>query len=103
MLNAPVLTTFGKFEFVPLSIEEARQIVRRSERVESAVGHAATAEVMSKTLDFEVKPNRTEFFQTVEDKALIFKLKKRAPEGQILNAEEIEKIGYEFGLLSKIE
>lgn len=102
LLNAPVLTTFGTFEFVQISVEEARKIIRESERIESAIGHAATAEIMSELLGYKVETNRIDFFQTPEDTALIFRLKKRIGEGQVLNRAEIEKIGFEFGLLIKL-
>lgn len=102
LLNAPVLTSYGSFEFRQISVVEAKDLLRQAEQVESAIGHQTTAEVMTKILDFEVKPNRIEFFQTVEDTALIFKLKKRIGEGQVLTAEEIETIGFEFGLMRKI-
>lgn len=102
LLNAPVLTSFGTFEFAQISIEEARKIIAEAEKVESAIGHAATAEIMTELLDYKVETNRIEFFQTTEDTALIFRLKKRIGEGQVLNREEIEKIGYEFGILIKL-
>ncbi len=97
------MTNYGKFEFQEISVEEAKKLLHQAEQVDSAIGHATTAEVMSKILDYEVKPNRIEFFQTAEDVALIFKLKKRIGEGQILTAEEIDKIGFEFGLLKRTE
>ena len=103
LLNAPVLTSFGTFEFVQVSVEEARKITVEAESVESAIGHASTAEIMSELLDYKVETNRIEFFQRTEDAALIFRLKKRIGEGQVLNREEIEKIGYEFGLLRRVK
>lgn len=103
LLNAPILTAYGKFEFMSLSVDEARETIRKAELVESAIGHAATAEIMSRLLNYKIETNRIEFFQKVDDAALIFKLKKRIGEGQVLNAEEIEKIGFEFGLLKRLE
>ena len=102
LLNAPVLTSFGTFEFVQISTQKAREIIAEAERIESAIGHAATAEIMTELLDYKVETNRIEFFQTTEDSALIFRLKKRIGEGQVLNRAEIEKIGYEFGVLKKL-
>lgn len=103
LLNAPVLTVYGKFEFEQIPVEKAREFIRQAETVESAIGHAATAEVLTKHLEFEVKMNRTEFRQEVGDAALVFRLKTRPAEGKILNVEEIEKIGFEFGLLKSTE
>lgn len=105
-LNAPVLTTFGDFRFRKLTLEEAQNLIEQfandeTKQVGSAIGHEATAEVLTELLGYKVETNRVEFIQTLEDAALVFKLKKRAPEGVVLNRKEIEKIGYEFGLLTK--
>jgi hypothetical protein len=106
-LNAPVLTTFGTFRFEKLSLQQAQSLIKEfasdeAKRVESAIGHAATAEVLTQLLDYRVETNRVEFIQTFEDAALVFKLKRMAPEGVVLNREEIERIGFEFGLLTKM-
>ena len=101
LLNAPVLTSYGMFEFTRISVEQAKEIIAEAETVESAIGHAATAEIMSELLGFKVEARRIEFFQTTEDAALVFRLKKRIGEGQVLNRKEIEQIGYEFGILKK--
>ena len=103
LLNAPVLTSFGTFEFVQISTQKARKIITAAETVKSAIGHAVTAEIMTELLDYKVETNRIEFFQTTEDSALIFRLKKRIGEGQVLNRMEIEKIGYEFGILRRLK
>lgn len=105
--NASILTSYGDFRFEKLSLEQAKNLVRefaedKSKRIESAIGHTATAEILTELLEFEVKNNRIEFIQTADDAALIFKLKRRAPEGAVLSRQEIEEIGYEFGLLTKI-
>jgi hypothetical protein len=105
-INASVLTTFGKFRFKKLSLKQAKNLIKQfadddAKQIESAIGHTATAEVLTDLLGYKVETNRIEFLQTIEDAALVFKLKKRASEGVVLNREEIEKIGYEFGLLTK--
>ena len=69
----------------------------------SAIGHAATADILSELLGIEIKANRIEFVQTVTDVALIFKLKARITEGKILNRAEIEEIGYDFGILRRLK
>jgi hypothetical protein len=107
LLNTSILTSYGSFRYERLSLDEARRLVREFERegkqIQSAIGHQSTADLLSLLLDFPVAVNRIEFEQTRKDAALIFKLKARAPEGKILSREEIEEIGYEFGLLARID
>jgi hypothetical protein len=68
----------------------------------SAIGHDSTAGILTELLEIPVAVNRSPFAQEVGQDALVFKLKSRAPEGVILTEAEIEKIGYEFGLLTRI-
>lgn len=104
-LNAAIITAHGAFEFQKLLLKEAREIVGEfhasNRKISSAIGHAATAELMTRLLKFPVPPNRIDFKQTTEDVALVFQLKKRAPEGVVLTREELEEIGYELGLLTR--
>jgi hypothetical protein len=103
LLNTSILTVFGSFTYEPVSLAEARKLVREFQEegklIQSAIGHEATADVIARDLQCEVPVNREQFKQSTEDVALIFKLKKRPPEGKILTRQEIEAIGYEFGLL----
>ncbi len=107
LFNASILTSYGKFEFEFLTDVEAKKMVHKfkdeDKEIISAVGHDATAEIMSEVLDFPVKKQRLDFKQKVDDTALIFHLKERALEGEILDKNGIEEIGYEFGVLTKTE
>ncbi len=107
LFNASILTSYGTFCFELLTFDEARELVnayrRENKEIISAVGHQATAELMSEILKFPVNKNRLDFSQKVDEAALIFKLKKRADEGEILSRAEIEEVGYEFGLLTKTQ
>ena len=106
LFNASILTAYGTFSFELLSFERARELVHSyqnaNKEIISAIGHQATAEIMSEILEFPVAKNRHEFTQKTDEAALIFKLKKRAEEGEVLSRAEIEEIGFEFGLLTKI-
>lgn len=107
LLNTSILTSFGTYVFEPLTLKEARALVNEFQQagkeIQSAIGHQATAELLSALLGTAVAVNRTEFLQTVNDAALIFKLKGRPPERKILGRAELEEIGYEFGLVRRVE
>jgi hypothetical protein len=107
LLNTSVLTGYGTFVYQPLTLKEAIKLVHEFQQagkfIESAIGHQATADLLSILLEFPVTVNRLEFNQTLDDAALIFKLKQRVTEGKVLNREEIETIGYEFGLLTRLD
>jgi hypothetical protein len=105
LLNTSILTSFGTYSYKRLTLEEARELVREFQRpgkaIRSAIGHQSTADLLTALLGFPVAANRTEFKQTLDDAALVFKLKSRPPEGKVLGREELEEIGYEFGLLTR--
>lgn len=107
LLNTSVLTSYGTFSYRRVSLDEARALVgefqRKGKQIQSAIGHQSTAALMTMLLEFPVEVDRSRFEQSCEDAALIFKLKQRVTEGKILSREEIEAIGYEFGLLVRID
>lgn len=102
VLNTSIATTYGVYEYVEVTLDEARDLVRRPEGILSAVGHESTAQILTALLGVEVPVNRIFFQQQAGQEALVFKLKGRAPEGVILTAEEIEAIGYSFGKLTRL-
>jgi len=58
----------------------------------SAVGHQATAELISNLLEVEIKVNRVQVFFEIGDEALAFVPRERLPEGKVLTKEELLKI-----------
>jgi hypothetical protein len=106
LVNTSVISNYGSYEYKPIALDDARALVlaflHDGNSVESAIGHQSTADLLSIVLNYQVPLNRTEFKQSCDDLALVFKLKQRPPEGKVLNRQEMEAIGYEFGLLSRI-
>jgi hypothetical protein len=82
-----------------ISVDEARDIIRSwKDDIKSIVGHQATAEILSVLLGIKIEVNRAEIKLNLEkDAMIIFQLRKRLPEGQILKSrEEIEAAGYDL-------
>jgi hypothetical protein len=109
LLNTSILTAYGSFTYVPVSLSDAQLLAYNANEpmigpddgILSAIGHQSTAEILTDLLEMPISVNRIQFAQEVNQSALVFKLKGRAPEGAILGREEIEAIGYEFGLLTR--
>jgi hypothetical protein len=101
LLNSSVLTAFGVYRYEPLALEDARLLVAGG--FVSAIGHESTARMLSELLGVSVKARRIDYEQQVGEQAIVLKLRRRPPEGAILAAEEIQEIGYEFGLLTRTE
>lgn len=103
LLNTSILTTAGEYKLTDISLEEAKKLVDDAEKLDSAIGHQSTAEIMTTLLETEVEMNRQLFEQQAGQIALVFKLNGRPEEGKILSKEEVEKIGYKFQLLERIK
>jgi len=47
--------------------------------------------------------NRIQFHKEIGQIAVVFKLNERPPEGDILNRQEMERIGYSFKIMERLE
>ena len=99
ILNTSILSEFGSYTYEPLTTQQARQLVTGG--FISAVGHQATAEVLSEDLGVSIPMNRITFTQQPEQRAIVLKLCSRPAEGAILTKEEVRNIGYELALLTR--
>jgi len=101
MLNAFSLGMLPEREVMvkvkEISLEEARRILQSG--FESAVGHESTAQLLSQLLGFTVSANRVAIKLKQGDRAVVFQLLTRLPEGKVLTREELEKIPYKFYLV----
>lgn len=104
-LNTSILTTYGTYSYEPVSLERAKEIIEEYQAngsaIRSYIGHQSTAELMSRLLGYPVGVNRGQYHHEVGDVAIVFKLKGRPPEGAILSLDELEAMGYEFGVLTR--
>ncbi|CAJ31570.1 DNA binding protein [Betalipothrixvirus pozzuoliense] len=102
LLNSAILPLKEGEEYIvkakEITIQEARELLHKENFV-SAVGHQATAELLSNVLGVNIPVNRIAIKASHGDKILAFSLKQRLPEGVVIKTtEELEKIGYELWL-----
>ncbi len=88
----------GIWEAIAIHLESAKLNLQEF-KWKSAVGHNSTAALMGGLLGRTIPVSRIQVTPEPGDRLLCFKLKGRAPEGVILDKEEIEKIGYEWVLM----
>lgn len=103
-LNSPVITSEGMFQYRKISIEEAKEIAYvYADSCESAIGHEATAQLLSALLEFNVQTERKTISMQVDEAAIVLQLTGRLPEGFVLtDIGQLEKIGYQLGLLERV-
>lgn len=102
IFNGTVATTNGIYRISDITIDDAKKLISQNGFI-SAIGHQATAEAISDAFNVNIPMNRINFKQQVGQKAIVFKLKNRPPEGSILCRAEIEEIGYSFKLMERLE
>lgn len=103
VLNTSIATADGSYTLRTVSAGYARDLIGRSREILSAVGHEATAQALSEILGTEVPVNRIQFEQQPGQVALVFKLRGRLPEGQVLTLEQLEKVGYDLKVMERTE
>lgn len=102
LLNAPILTAFGRWSFEgPLTVERAAEVLRGG--FVSAVGHGGAAEFLTRLLGVAVPVNRTSIEMRPGDRAVVLRLKARLPEGAVLTDEQMRTLPFELGLLTRLE
>lgn len=103
-LIVPFKDNEAKFQIRRVSPEEAKNILKGAGQIISAVGHKATADLMSILLGVQVSTNRISIYFQPGDQAIAFVLKQRLQEGQVINSiDELEKIGYDLFYVIRIQ
>ena len=101
LLNTSIITADGTFTLRTISLDDAKDLIADHESLDSAIGHESTAQIMTELLGVDVPVNRQMFEQQPGQKALVFKLNGRPPEGKILTAKEIDEIGYTLKVMER--
>jgi len=102
LFNGTVATTNGLYRISDIDLFHAKEYLRQNGFI-SAIGHEATAEIMSELLGYQIPMNRIQFHQEVGQIAIVFKLNERPPEGEVLNREQVEQIGYGLKIMERLE
>lgn len=102
LFNGTVATTNGLYEVSDIDIHSARALLKQHGFI-SAIGHEATAAIMSEMLEQPIIMNRIQFYQQVGQIAIVFKLNERPNEGIVLNREQVEQIGYSLKQMIRLK
>lgn len=102
ILNGTIATTNGIYKISDIDTADAKKLLVENGFI-SAIGHKATAEVISELLNIDVPLNRIDFKQEIGQKAIVLKLNKRAAEGSILSRKEMDEIGYSLKLMERVK
>jgi hypothetical protein len=102
IINSPILTDFGLYRYKKITDLQAKEILKNNTFV-SAIGHEATAILLSNILEVEIPYNRVAIAMQAGDVALVFRLLTRLSEGQVLKLNELCEKDYTLGLLKKLE
>jgi Domain of unknown function (DUF1874). len=85
MLTPPITV-----KVVEASVEDVKNILTRG--FTSAVGHEATAQVITTQLSIPVSTNRISIQLKTGDTLVVFQLLTRLPEGKILGVDEMRQV-----------
>jgi len=99
LLNAMVLPKKPMvMTSAPTDLENVKALVRISGKIESYIGHPATAQLLSQLLGVDIPVNRGEYSPEVGDVAVIARLRRRLEKPEDVQSVKLEDI--EFYIVS---
>lgn len=101
LLNSPVIPNYGDYRLSgPLDRSEAKERLRVE--YTSAIGHQATADLLSRLLQLDINAHRTKISMNIGDSALIFRLTTRLPENTLLTEAQLAQQEYELSWMERL-
>lgn len=99
LLNTSIITTTGTYKMVDLTLAQANK-----DNLLSAIGHNATADVLTKLLGVDVPANRIVFSQDIGQQAIVLKMRGRLPDDvKDLTIDDMHQIGFDLFLLTRLD
>ena len=99
LFNTNIVPSEAVVRVSQISAEYAAALVASTSEITSAIGHDATADAMGTILGIPVSTNRIHAQPKGGDIAISLKINGRLPEGMILDAMAMDKIGYTLYLM----
>ena len=93
-----MLTPPATVKVTEVSEEEVKRVIANG--FTSAIGHDATAKIISTRLGVQVPVNRVAIQLKPGDLLLVFQLLTRLPEGKVLNEEEMKQVAAKWFLVT---
>ena len=78
-----------------VSLEDVKEFLKENSFI-SAVGHQATADVMSRLLGIQIPFNRIQVTLKEGDVLIVFQLMTRLEEGKVLSEQELSQLQFKF-------
>lgn len=105
LLNTSIITTTGTYKMVDLTLAQAKDLVQANkDNLLSAIGHNATADVLTKLLGVDVPANRIVFSQDIGQQAIVLKMRGRLPDDvKDLTVDDMQQIGFDLFLLTRLD
>lgn len=100
LLTTSLLTSYGDFSYSKITNEDAKELLTNN-KVISFIRHQGIVDVIKQDFKIDIEMNAALYEQQTGETALIFKLNNNMRLTNELNADEIRKLGYNFGLLIK--